>query len=307
MEGRGCWKDTEKAIECWKNGAQLGSTGCMLELGDYYRDQKERVEALQWYRRYEQNCNARDLDFVRKRIAAVDEVSEEQKHKDELKRVREQALEAAKEWWQKECAEKYAGILDELSGAADEYMEIPYYRASSFAVREDYENAFKWYCLAAMKGNRYGMAMSELGILCRKGQGVEKDLDKAEKFYLLASEQGIEDARFGLGLVYYEKEEYIKAAEEYLPLAEKGNESAMYNLALCYEHFHSGEAMKWYIRAAEKGHKKAMWNLALEYKRLKKGKEAMRWASRLKQSGYPGAAKLCGSIEAHRHDPYWWR
>src|SRR5438876_1115057 len=111
------------------------------------------------------------------------------------------------------------------------------------------EKAFYWYQKAAENGNK--IAMYNLAICYKNGEGTEKNLEKA--FY------------------WYQK------------AAEIGNKNAMYNLAICYENGKGTEknlkiAFYWYQKAAENGNNNAMYNLAICYKNGKRTEKNLKKA-----------------------------
>jgi hypothetical protein len=67
-------------------------------------------------------------------------------------------------------------------------------------VPQDYQEAVKWYRLAAAQG--YAPAQSSLGLAYEKGQGVPQDYQEAVKWYRLAAAQGNQFAQAKLGVMY---------------------------------------------------------------------------------------------------------
>jgi TPR repeat protein len=63
-------------------------------------------------------------------------------------------------------------------------------------VEQNYEEAVKWYRLAAEQGNVD--AQYNLGCSYEDGEGVEQNHEEAIKWYRLAAEQGEEDAKEAL-------------------------------------------------------------------------------------------------------------
>jgi TPR repeat protein len=58
----------------------------------------------------------------------------------------------------------------------------------------------KWYRKAADQG--YAAAQWSLGLMYRKGEGVEQDIKEAVKWYRKAAEQGFASAQLSLGVRY---------------------------------------------------------------------------------------------------------
>lgn len=104
-----------------------------------------------------------------------------------------------------------------------------------------------------------------------KGEGVEKNLAEAAKWYRKAADRGCSEAQFRLGYCYYHgqgvKQDYEQAVFWYRESAEQGNASAQNNLGLCYYH---GDGVKedreqavfWYRKSADRGDMIAQYHLA---------------------------------------------
>ena len=63
-------------------------------------------------------------------------------------------------------------------------------------VPQDYQEALKWYRLAAEQGD--ANAQCSLGVMYYEGQGVQQDYKAAIKLWKLAAEQGHEEAQYNL-------------------------------------------------------------------------------------------------------------
>ena len=72
--------------------------------------------------------------------------------------------------------------------------------AEGKGVPQDYQEAVKWYRLAAAQGNT--PAQYSLGLAYEKGQGVPQDYQEAVKWYRVAAAQGNEFAQVNLGVMY---------------------------------------------------------------------------------------------------------
>jgi tetratricopeptide (TPR) repeat protein len=90
-------------------------------------------------------------------------------------------------------------ILTKLAKA--EYNEAEYCLgyAAEFKL-ENYEEAVKWYRIAAAHG--YAQAQWCLGNLYLKGFGVEQNIIEAVKWYKAAAENNVPEAQFTLGEFY---------------------------------------------------------------------------------------------------------
>ena len=72
--------------------------------------------------------------------------------------------------------------------------------AEGKGVPQDYQEAVKWYRLAAAQG--YAPAEYSLALAYEKGQGVGQDYHEAMKWYRLAAAHGNEFAPVNLGVMY---------------------------------------------------------------------------------------------------------
>ena len=72
--------------------------------------------------------------------------------------------------------------------------------AKGQGVAQNYQEAVKWYRLAAEQGN--ASAQFNLGVMYANGRGVTQDDQEAAKWYRLAAEQGYASAQFNLGNMY---------------------------------------------------------------------------------------------------------
>ncbi len=115
-------------------------------------------------------------------------------------------------------------------------------------VSQSYEEAVKWYRIAAEQGNTY--AQCNLGQMYESGHGVELSYVEAVEWYRQAAEQDCVDVCW------------------YRPRAEKGNPEAQYHLGyMCMKGIGMVQsyekAAEWYRRAADQGHAKAQFYLGL--------------------------------------------
>jgi len=94
---------------------------------------------------------------------------------------------------------------------------------------QDYELAARLYELAALNGSLN--ALNNIGFLYLNGLGVEKNINKAEEYWILAAEKGDDKSQMNLVNLYqsnqYQKLDYSKAIF-YCELASKqGNQNAI--------------------------------------------------------------------------------
>jgi len=99
-------------------------------------------------------------------------------------------------------------------------------------VTQDYQEAAKWYRLAAKQG--YAAAQDNIGYFYHMGKGVVQDYKEAVKWYRLAAEQGDVDAQNNLGIMYAKgtgiNQDYILARMWFNLAADNGDINAIENL-----------------------------------------------------------------------------
>ena len=101
---------------------------------------------------------------------------------------------------------------------------------------EDYDGAKK--CLHTMVDNGVFDALSLIGDLYAKGEGVEQNYDKALEYYNLALEHGCVKANAHIAFLYYHglgvEQDYKKAFELYKIVAENDIYLGYYKMAYMY-------------------------------------------------------------------------
>ena len=136
----------------------------------------------------------------------------------------------------------------------------------------DYITAFReWYPLAEAGD---AVAQFNIGLMYRKGRGVDRDDAEAARWYRKSADQGDQDAQFNLAYLYDEgigvPLDDAEAVRWYRRSAEQGNVDAQFNLAYMYEDGEGvpqsyAEAARWYQKGAVQGHAKSQLNLGLLY------------------------------------------
>jgi len=116
-------------------------------------------------------------------------------------------------------------------------------------VTQNYQEAIKWYSLAAGKG--HAIAQNALGSCYDYGKGVTSDPAQALKWYLASANQGYAAAQFNLASLYYQGKgiarDYQVAVKWYRLAADQGLAIAQYILGARY---FDGEGVKQDYREA---------------------------------------------------------
>ena len=142
-------------------------------------------------------------------------------------------------------------------------------RAAQRAYEEgNKKGAQKNYLKAAKMGNAEGMFFAGSGYLY--GEGVEKNLDEAFRWFKEADESGHEGAKNYIGLVYSQKGDAETAFKYFLEAAKAGDLIAMVNAADSYRcgdgvKENPRKAVEWFKKAVEQNDPMAMLRLGDMY------------------------------------------
>lgn len=120
-------------------------------------------------------------------------------------------------------------------------------------------------------------AQYQLGLMYLSGQGIQKDVKAAAKWYRKAAEQGNPEGQFGLGVLYFHgqglPQDQQEAAKWYRKAAEQGNTDGQLGLGILY-FMGKGvpqddrQAYIWLSLAAAQGQKEAKEVSALAEQKL---------------------------------------
>lgn len=149
-----------------------------------------------------------------------------------------------------------------------------------------------------------------VGTMYANGQGVPRDAPAAAQWYELAAQQGLADAAFALGFIYYYgagdegsateiAPDPARAARWFTQAAARGNATAQYLLGHMYR---TGQgiivdptaARHWLLEAAEQGVVGAQYEAGLLFAYqagFQNGMAAYKWFELAARAGYPGAAQ----------------
>jgi len=161
-------------------------------------------------------------------------------------------------------------IVETIENEAD---GIKYYMLGYlYNTQEKYPEAEKYYLLAIENGDVD--ALNNLALLYK----TQAKYPEAEKYYLFAIEKGDNNALSNLANLYYNRAKYPEAEKLYLLAIEKGQVDALNNLALLYQNQAKyTEAEKYYLLAIDKGQVEALYNLAILYTTQEKYTEAEKY------------------------------
>ena len=234
----------EESLPMFKILADEGNARAMYFLGELYsndlpKDKKNEKLGTSWRRK---GAELGDV-LCRLNMAYIPGTSDEQKKsiftsiEPELKNLANEGDmfaqnelgsvckflndESAMDWYKKSASQGYYLPMNKLGNE--------YYNQS------DYEESNKWYKLAGEAG--YDWGWYNLANAYRKGNGVEKDDDKAMELYKKAYDIG--DAAAGksaydIGTIYCDRDDYEDANKWYKLAGEAEYDWGWYNLANAY-------------------------------------------------------------------------
>ena len=322
--------ESEKAVECLRQAAELGHDKAQVLLAYTYMTEDRTDEAIMWYRKAAAQGNTMAPTLLG-RIYFEDEQKMNMKEAARWFRLgAEQGTTLAQLRYGICCFEGYGVTQDRAEAvkwfrkAAEqfipdseaEYMLGVCYR-DGLGVDRDRAEAVKWFRKGAGHAddyNAYG-----LGVCYMEGYGVEQDMKEAVKWFLKAAEQGRPYALCALGVCYRnglgvtedpaKAKDYFKKAMEgghrYSPKglperAEDGDHEALYWLGVCYEEGWGVEQDDVMAVAcllgAEQDNDRAQVALARHYLKTGDRKTAERWLRKAAKRDNPSAKKLLAEL-----------
>lgn len=303
----------------------------MDSMGNYvvFRDVK-RMESRNYnYKITFKDGETKNFEFVSREVSVWFE-----SYVAAYQKLREYAWELGNEGRYEEAFKYYqeAAINGEN---ADAQNSLGTYYQNGRGVEKDLDQALVWYEKAAKNGEGYGMSnaayiyedrkeydkalywleklikiespmknsgLNRMGLFYFRGNGVEKDKEQAEKYFLESSKMGNEYADYNLGLLYAEQKKYTDSEYRYRKAAEKQHDGAMNNLGRIYLYGFGieadyGEAVKWFKEAAKRGNKPASYNLGICCYYVEKNlRTAMTWFEKCMEQRWDYVYALLGRI-----------
>ena len=126
--------------------------------------------------------------------------------------------------------DKLSRLVDRSDPKAINNVGLLY--ANGHGVKQDYDEAFKWWRRAAERGNAW--AMNAIGDLYENGQGVPQSYELALKWYQEAATEGDVLGMWNTGNLHEQgkgtDKNYAEAARWYLQAADRGSALAMFSM-----------------------------------------------------------------------------
>lgn len=280
----------EKALQCWKEAAELGFIPSMFYLAQACSRRGELNEALAWLEKL-MKCN---LDEARaKKCKEIFDYCVQQKE------IYNKALHLYREGKYQEAIENFKisasrGFLKSQIMLADMYSDDQ-------RGQVDENESYKWYRMAAEQGDVESQRI--VGIRTFNGTGTDANIEEGIKWLTLAAEQGDVTSQCILADVYYNgyigEREYDNAYKWYKLAADQGYARGQYGLAKLYKYGwgvekNYDEAVKWYTLAADQNYVDAQLDLGDFYEfYLKDIGKAIEWYKVAAENGNEkGQSKL---------------
>jgi TPR repeat protein len=205
-KGQGVKTNYAHAIQWYQKAADFGDPRAMNNLASMYEDghglTRDYAKAINWYGK------AASLGYERA-MSSLERLEEQQRPKEQSKESRKRTS------------------TDFPDGSSDAFVdprEREFVKGDEYYRLGDYKSALLSFQKSATCGN--AKAMTYLGVMYDKGQGVEQSSINAVSWYTKAAEGGDPAGMTNLGVVYERSMDY-------------------------------GEAMRWYRQAASLGHELA--------------------------------------------------
>ena len=212
--GRGVEQDYKEAMKWYQKAAAQGNASAQNNIGVLYYNgngvKQDYEEALKWYRKAAAQGNA-DAQNMQNIIGLHKAAAQGNAIAQNIIGLHKAAAQ---------------GDDDAQTSIGDLYY-------NGNGVKQDYEEAMKWYRKAAAQGN--AIAQNNIGKLYHWGRGVKQDYEEAMKWYQKAAAQGNAFAQNSIGNLYYNgngvKQDYEEAMRWYQKAMEQGLSIAKENLA----------------------------------------------------------------------------
>jgi TPR repeat protein len=252
--GHGLSRDRAAAIEWYRKAADQGDAIAQYNIGLAYRQgdgvESNDVEAANWFRKAAQQG---DMDSKAELVKFMVETNVLSVASGSNREEVVSTLEVAAQQGNMRAASRLATLY-----------------STGQIVTYDMAQAIKWYRIAADGGDTESQV--NLGLLYRKGKGVNRD--DTEAYRLFTAAKGNMVAQFNLGDMTDDglgtKLDSGQAAEWYQQAARQGYAPAQRRLGWMYTKGRGVDrdratAIEWYRKAADQGDAIAQYNLGLSY------------------------------------------
>jgi hypothetical protein len=255
--GKGIEKNDEKFIELLKKSAEQNEGHAMLLLGKEYLSgdivEKDETKANEQFKKA--------FEILQKAAKDGDSFA-----------MRRLGLMYSDGYGVYENDEKAIELLGQAAQKGDsqsKYILGYIYQFGLWGVEQNSYKAFDWFNEAAEQGD--AEAQLELGVAYYLGKGTTKDEKLAREWLGKAAEQNVSHAKYVLGLMDMNHDEYLERAFGWFQkAAEQGHDRAQYQLGQLYSEGKGtpknfNKSIEWWTKAAEQNNPDALIQLAGMY------------------------------------------
>ncbi|MGD0465421.1 MAG: SEL1-like repeat protein [Gammaproteobacteria bacterium] len=286
FHGEGVEKNYQTAIQLFTRAAELGNVVSQYHLGEIYRQglgvDKDAATASIWY------TKAADKNFTKSLARLADLYFSGTGV--------EANIHTAIELYNK------AAVL----GDSYSSLMLSIFYANGLGVEQDLPRSVHWYNTSETKKDLL-VAKFNIAKAYETGFGFTKNYNEAARWYLLAAKQGMAKAQTKLADLYMNglgiPKDYKLALQWYKEAAELGYNYAQYSIALLLpkmEHYKPPIAYAWMKKAALGGYKPAQYSVALMYLQGTGTKinpiKAYSWLSVALDNGYESIPELTTTL-----------
>ncbi len=289
--------DYQKAFYYAKKGAELGSEGCQLKCGLFYKEgravARDDRKAFYWFQK------AAEPRWQWKDWITADEKEEVINEKAQYELGLLYMTGRGTDKNQSKALQYFAEAAQKGHTKAQYELAECYYYAKG--VAKDEKKAFAWYKKAAEAG--HADAQLQAGYMCEMGLGTIKNNNQAFAWYQKSAFQGNAIAQCNLGLCYEVGRgiavNYQMAYDWYYKAAGNDNSRARYRLGLLYYNGTGVEksyanALYYFENAYQKGYREDNIEFKIAYSNdmLEKYKDAVIWYEKAIEKNPNDAASL---------------
>ncbi len=249
-EGNGTAQNYDEAVRWYKEAINKGHVTAMEHLGSMYRDgrgvEKNLDEAIRLFRKSADNGSSAGMTLLG--------------HMYENGIGTDKNITEALVWYNKGACRGNEFALSKIKTYAEEgnsdavrYLADMYY--SGNGLKKDYSEDFKLYSRISGQ-DESGYAEYMLARMYEDGQGTDKNIDEAVRFYQSSAEHGYAESAYMLSKIYGEKDalQTVRYLKQAMNLGHEEAKSAYNNLRREFEKMllQNSDELKKFVREEKK-------------------------------------------------------
>lgn len=286
INGIGCKKDPQKAVDIFLSGAENSDTDCLCALG-ICREfgigcETDYEMAVALYTKASEDGHATAINNLGGCYFYGHGVPQDKEYATELYMKAAELGNSNAECRLGICCEEGDGCekdpvaaFEHYERASKSFNAIALYRMAlcydkGIGAEQSFAHAFEHYEMSAKRG--CAEAMYETGMMFKYGKGTHRNFDEAYKWFSIAAERGISDAEYEVGNCYFEGSGAVRNYEfAFLRYSnafelDSQNARAALKIGICYLRGlgidkNEKKAFEWFKRGAELNSRTAMYML----------------------------------------------